>query len=65
MKYLYLIIRRIFPKKPISIWKEINQIHWHGDIWGNETTRPTCITYILQDQFGNLKQEKVIYDTTT
>jgi hypothetical protein len=57
MKYLYLIIRHIFPKKRPSIWKikeKLSVINSRGETSG--------VIYVLTDQFGNIKQTKVSDD---
>jgi len=52
MKYLYLIIRHFFPKKPISIWEEVKEIRVmkRGQIAHHKTI------IVSKDQFGNFKQ---------
>lgn len=52
MKYLFLIIRHLFPRRR---WKEvevINAVDRLGDI-------PRYRIYRLQDQFGNMKTVRV------
>ena len=54
MKYLYAIIRHIWPRKPQSRWQVIREIR----IWDEErpnAKHPAQIRYVLQDQFGNLR----------
>lgn len=52
MKYLFLIIRHMFPRKH---WKKVGETVVHES--GHEL--PTAVIITLQDQFGNLKTFKV------
>lgn len=51
MKYLYLIIRHVFPRKR---WECIG----NTDVMGSNGI-PICVILTLQDQFGNIKLKKI------
>lgn len=57
MKYLFLIIRHIFPRKRWTQIKEI-PVHDYNDN-GTLTEYPIYRKILLRDQFGNLKSFKV------
>lgn len=48
MKYLFLIIRHIFPRRRWRIVRELNYLKPNGGVCGK--------MYVLQDQFGNIKK---------
>lgn len=52
MRYLFLIIRHLFPRKR---WRIIGttKTFYDGD------TLPSYITHTLQDQFGNIKTKRI------
>lgn len=52
MKYLYLLIRHIFPRHKWEVIAEVEEIH-------GRTYKPIATIYTLQDQFGNIKSKKV------
>ena len=54
MKYLYLLIRHIFPRRR---WKLVNTtaVYDEDDIDG----LPLYRKHVLRDQFGNIKVKKV------
>jgi hypothetical protein len=52
MKYLYLIIRHMFPRKR---WKLVNELN----ACCAGTDRVITKILIYQDQFGNVKQERI------
>lgn len=54
MKYLYAIIRHIWPRKPISRWEIIKEVRvWDSD--APDAKYPVEIRYVMRDQFGNMK----------
>ena len=52
MKYLYLIIRHVFPRHK---WEIIGKTPVQPEGHSN----PIAIILTLQDQFGNIKTEKI------
>jgi len=58
MKYLFLIIRHIFPRKRWKIIKVIST--YDTDDYGRVIgTLPIYRKITLQDQFGNVKYKKI------
>jgi hypothetical protein len=52
MKYLFLIIRHMFPRKRWRIRRVISAVNNHGDI-------PEYQLVIQEDQFGNIKKTRI------
>ena len=52
MKYLYLIIRHIFPRKR---WKEVERIGVRHSADGKDH----ALVIVLKDQFGNIKTKRI------
>ena len=53
MKYLYAIIRHIWPRRPISRWETLQVIPVYA--YGKEDSHPIAHKYILRNQFGEIK----------
>ena len=53
MKYLYLIIRHIFPRKR---WKEVERI---GVSRHSGEGKDHALVIVLKDQFGNIKTKRI------
>lgn len=51
MKYLYLIIRHMFPRRR---WEYVDHIRYEANDFN-----PTRIVFITRDQFGNIKRTTV------